>query len=55
MSPPQPSKRMDRPKVTPRSLTSKALTPETDGLELCKNAVALLVGDMRSEIQQARV
>ena len=29
------------------------MTPQTDGLELVKQAVALLVGDMRAEIQQA--
>lgn len=34
-------------------LQKKPVNPQTDGLELCKQAVALLVGDMRAEIQQA--
>ncbi|CAJ1395536.1 unnamed protein product [Effrenium voratum] len=31
----------------------KQVNAQTDGLELCKQAVALLVGDIRAEIQQA--
>eukprot|EP00913_Durusdinium_trenchii_P002878 g2665.t1 len=49
----RPGQRAVLPALPENALSKKSVNPETDGLELCKQAVALLVGDLRAEVQQA--
>jgi len=39
--------------VVPEKYMPKSVNPATDALELCKQAVALIVGDVRAEIHEA--